>query len=132
MATAAHAASFTVLVDIKRPNSQLVGKEYRNRVYQLGPDLTGGVAQLQSNCHSWNTTGARQSQNAVALARRGIATYEPKGILVIGHTAQLDNDDKQATFELFRRNLRNPEVLTYDELLDRARFLVLSGGQGQT
>jgi hypothetical protein len=45
-------------------------------------------------------------------------------VLVVGNSAQLDDEHKKATFELFRRNLHNPEIITYDELLERARFTV--------
>ena len=53
-----------------------------------------------------------------------IYTYEPRGILVVGHLAQLDHANKRATFELYRRNLLNPEIITYDELLARAKYTV--------
>jgi hypothetical protein len=35
-----------------------------------------------------------------------------------------DDDDMVASFELYRRNILNPEIVTYDELLERARFMV--------
>ena len=47
-----------------------------------------------------------------------------QGILVIGNTSELDNEDKMRSFELFRRNLQNPEIITYDELLARTKFVV--------
>lgn len=119
-------ARFTVLVEIKKPNSELVsGKRYRNKVYELGKDLTGGVSQLQSNCRTWVVEGSRQDENRERLAEFNTSTYEPKGILVVGHTNQLSgNTNKKATFEMFRRNLHNPEIITYDELLERAKYLV--------
>ncbi len=124
MATEA-AVRFTVLLDIKKPTAELLGKRlYRNKVYELGYELTGGVSQLQSNCRTWVLDGSQQEENRERLATHNVWTYEPKGILVLGLTNQLDDMNKRATFELFRRNLSNPEVLTYDELLERARFLV--------
>jgi hypothetical protein len=119
-------ARFTVLVEIKKPNSELVSdKLYQNKVYELGKDLTGGVSQLQSNCRTWVVEGSRQDENRERLAEFNASTYEPKGILVVGHTDQLDsNTNKKATFEMFRRNLHNPEIITYDELLERAKYLV--------
>ena len=124
MATRAH-ARFTVLVEIKTPNSLLVtDKLYRNKVHGPGPDLIGGVAQLQSNCRTWVVDGSRQEDNVESLEQQDIYTYEPKGVLVIGDTKQLiGNRGKRATFGLFRRNLRNPEVLTFDELYARAEYI---------
>ena len=31
--------------------------------------------------------------------------------------------DKRNSFERFRQELRSPEILTYDELYERARFI---------
>ena len=44
--------------------------------------------------------------------------------MVIGDTSELDNKDKRISFELFRRSLHNIDIITYDELLERARFIV--------
>jgi Domain of unknown function (DUF4263) len=118
---------FTVLVEIKRPNSGLLGnKPYRSSAWQLGEDLVGGVSQMQANCRRWELAGSQAEQNREALLRKKIYTVQPKGILVIGMTNQLSNIDKRNTFELFRRNVINPEVLTFDELYERAKFIVES------
>jgi hypothetical protein len=120
---------FTVLVEIKRPDSSLVSdKRYRNKVYNLSEELTGGVSQVQSNCRTWSQDGARQEETRALLEQASVYTYEPKGILVIGRTSELSDDiNKRATFEIFRRNLKNPEIITFDELLARAEFLVSRG-----
>lgn len=116
---------FTVLVEIKTPSGELVMKrQYRNKAHQFGEDLTGGISQLLSNCRTWVLEGSQSEGNREALEEEGIYTYEPKGILVIGHTEQLDTVSKRATFELLRRNLHNPQILTFDELLERAKYLV--------
>jgi hypothetical protein len=118
---------FTVLVEIKRPDSELVQpKLYRNKVHVVGEDLSGGISQLQSNCRTWETQGARDDDNRELLERSACYTIQPKGILVIGHTDQLDDNAKRVTFELARRNLQNPEVITFDELLARAKNLLLN------
>lgn len=61
---------------------------------------------------------------ASCLGADQIFTVQPKGILIVGHTSQLINSSKRGTFERFRRNLANPEILTFDEVLDRAKFIV--------
>jgi hypothetical protein len=129
---------FTVLVDIKRPDTPLLSsKLYRNKTYKLSTELVGGVCQLQSNCLTWESEGARQDENRERLASEGVITCQPRGILVIGHTSELKGDlNKQRTFELFRRGLSNPEILTYDELFARASYITKhetrpSGGKRQ-
>ncbi|MDQ3174758.1 MAG: DUF4263 domain-containing protein [Acidobacteriota bacterium] len=63
------------------------------------------------------------------MLRQRVFTVQPKGILVIGHTNQLTDVSKRNTFELFRRNVLNPEILTFDELHERAKFIVESTKQ---
>ena len=44
---------------------------------------------------------------------------------MIGHTKDFENKVEQLTsFELFRKGLNNVEILTYDELLNRAKFII--------
>jgi hypothetical protein len=118
-------ARFAVLVELKRPDTLLLfPKPYRNDAYRVSDELAGGVAQLQANCRTWVTEGARTDKNRREMERRGVETYEPRAILVIGDCAQLDTPEKRASFEMYRRNTRNPEIVTYDEVLARAEFLV--------
>jgi len=116
---------FTVLVEIKRPDSLLLGsKPYRNGAWQLSEDLTGGVSQIQANCRRWELEGSQSEQNREELLQKKTYTVQPRGILVVGVTSQLNDINKRNTFELFRRNVVNPEILTFDELYERARFIV--------
>lgn len=120
-------ARFTVLVDIKKPETLLLArKPYRGEaIYRISSEVGGGVAQLQANCATWFSEGAQSKRNAGKLSRMGIHTHEPKGILVIGRTAEFaGDDDKAGSFERYRRHLQNPEIVTFDELYERARFLV--------
>ena len=121
---------FTVLVEIKKPNTRLLGNEaYRNGAWELGEELTGGVSQMHANCSKWEKEGSQSEENRESLLQGKIFTVQPKGILVIGHTKQLNQPSKRSTFELFRRNTVNPEILTFDELYERAKFIVEHTGQ---
>lgn len=116
---------FTVLVEIKKPNTSLFGiKPYRNGAWQLSEELTGGIAQLQANCRRWELDGSQAEQNREELQEEKIYSVQPKGILVIGNTKELTKPAKRNTFELFRRNIINPEILTFDELYERAKYIV--------
>lgn len=118
---------FTVLVEIKTPSAVLVAKNpYRNQAHLIGAHVAGGIAQLQANCRTWEMAGSRDEQNAEFLDETNGYTVQPKGILVIGNLKQLGNIGRRTTFELFRRNLHNPEIVTYDELLDRSKHLLLN------
>lgn len=129
--TNAENAKFTVLVEIKKPSSLLLAKipktgenkRYRNGAWLLGSEVLGGVEQVQVNCKSWQKR-AEEFENR-ELVNNGIYTIMPKGILLIGSTSEFENDiEKLSSFELFRKGLNNVEILTYDELLERAKFII--------
>ncbi|HRG90599.1 MAG TPA: DUF4263 domain-containing protein [Chitinophagales bacterium] len=131
MYTSATESRFTVLVEIKKPDTQLFQFKksgellvYRNGAPVLNYELTGAISQIQVNSNTWEAEGAKAQQNAEQLRDNKIYTHSPKGILVIGHTSQLDNFDKRRAFELFRANIHNPEIVTFDELFERARYIV--------
>lgn len=116
---------FTVLAEIKTPDTRLLEREcYRNGAFSPTMELSGGVSQVQANCHQWEIQGARTDENRDRLSRDSIHTIFPKGIIVIGHTNQLCGHDQRASFERYRRNTTNPEIITFDELFARAKFIV--------
>ena len=120
------AVRFTVLLEIKTPQTKLLRTEYRNGAYGASHDLAGAVSQVQTSCHVWQTEGAQNPRNYEQM--RGVLTVRPKGILVIGHASQLGDHDQKVAFELLRRNTIDPEIITFDELHARARFIVAEHG----
>ena len=115
-------AKYTSLVEIKRPTTPLLcSRPPRGTTYGVSRELSDAVAQVQTYCNTWGTNTTRESFNF--QVKNNSVTVLPKGILVIGNTAELDSEDKIRSFELFRRNLHNPEIITYDELFARAKFV---------
>lgn len=119
-------AKFTVLVEIKRPDTELLEpKPYRNDCYASSSELAGGVSQLRSNARHWETEGMRSTKNLELTQKDGVFTVRPKMILVIGNTAEIKDDfGKRESFELFRRGQNDVEILTFDEVYERAMFIV--------
>lgn len=118
--------SFTVLVEIKTPNTLLLqgASEIRSGTWSLSKDLTDAITQLQTNVDTWDKQGSRQPDNVDKLEKENIFTVQPKGIVVIGDLSSLNTRSKRETFQRFRRSLHGIDILTFDELLKRARFIV--------
>jgi Shedu protein SduA, C-terminal len=119
------------LVEIKKPVTKLLAVKkggenvkYRNGAWLIGQHLIGGVTQIQANCKTW-LRKSFEPENADELLPQNIYTASPKGILVIGNTEELGNDrSKIESFEMFRRSISDPEIITFDELYERAKFIV--------
>ncbi len=116
---------FTVLIEIKKPQSDLLCKKpYRNDCYVPSEDLLGGTSQLRTNARRWENEGSTTEKNRDDLEAKNIYTIRPKQILVIGNTNQLANRPERDSFELFRRGQSDIEILTFDEVFQRAKFIV--------
>jgi hypothetical protein len=126
---------FTVIVEIKKPSTNLLavyrkgekkgqGYRYRNGAYLLSNELLGGISQVQINCRTW-IRNCFNPENNDKLTAENIYTVCPKGILIIGNTGELMGDrEKIDTFQSYRNNINNPEIVTFDELYERAKYIV--------
>lgn len=128
---------FTVLVELKLPTTNLFGaKRQRSNAWKLSGELYDAVSQVLEQKASWQAAGDRRTytRDGGELHQR---TIDPKAILVIGSDGAFEGetpkerDLKLRTFELFRRDTRNLEVITYTELYERAEFIVEKAGRGQ-
>ena len=116
-------SKYTCLVEIKKPTANLLqNTQYRNGAWGISNELAEAVSQIQVNCAQWEIYDSRFEQNRERLSNT--ITVSPKGIVVIGNTSELNCWNKQNSFERFRREIRNPEIITYDELYERTRFIV--------
>lgn len=125
-------SKFTVLVEIKKPDTPLFGKsKNRSNAWALSDDLISALSQLLEQKASWQVSAATDTGGGFDSDGNPIKqkTVDPKSILIIGSAKQFEGEDKEnlikaKTFELFRRDSRNVEILTYDELFERASFIV--------
>jgi len=122
---------YTVLVEIKRPDTKIFkqAKGGRAGTWEFSAEFTSAVSQIiqqkaewlsfaQSGVH-WNKEGTKQ------LTAR---TRNAKSVLVIGSLEEFSNGElcaqiKRDTFELFRQETRTIDILTFDELFERAKFI---------
>jgi antiviral defense system Shedu protein SduA len=120
-------------VEIKRHDTPLlVSTEYRPDVWSPSAELAGGVSQVQTTVHAAvEALGHRLMPRDASGDPTGEVLFniEPRSCLVIGSLNQFQTDrgtnvPRFRSFELYRRHTWRPEIITFDELLERARFIV--------
>jgi len=130
----AGAIRMLVFTEIKHHRTSLIGREYRSGCFLPSDEIVGAVAQLQGT--------VQLAQEHMGAVLRGIDgegasqpeldafTYRPRSFVVAGRLSEFVgqaggvHQGKIRSFELYRRNLREPEVITFDELLARAEMIV--------
>lgn len=125
---------FTTFVEIKRPDTKLFGeKKNRSNSWKLSTDLyeahsqilehkASGQIKLSESSREYDGSGDEIKQKA----------YDSKTILIIGTWKEVELGNaqeikiKEKTFELFRHNSKNVEIITFDELYERAKYIAES------
>lgn len=120
-------------VEIKRHDTSLIdSKEYRPDCWNVSRELSGAVSQIQKTVQrSINElpTQNRLSDKKGNPTGETVFLYKPKSYLIIGTLAEFVtefgiNESKFSSFELFRQNIDSPEIITFDELYERAKYLI--------
>ena len=120
-------------VEIKAQTTPLLQKTpYRPGCWAPSEHVTGGVAQVQGtveNALRRLTEKIEPSDSDGGPTGEQIFAYQPKSFLVVGRLDQFQSDrginvERYRSFELFRRHTHRPEVVTFDELFHRAKFIV--------
>lgn len=120
---------FTTFIELKRPSTPLFGNEKnRSNSWRLSNELIDSVSQiLEHKASGLIRLDDKQFINGEPLEQKA---YDSKVILIIGKWLELDRASstqerniKKKTFELFRRDSRNIEILTFDELFERACYI---------
>ncbi len=120
---------YTKIIELKRPDTPLF-KQNKNRSesWHLSTELTDAVSQILCQKASWEYESKSTSYDSSG-ERISETTCDVDCILLIGTSHQFKGEGKDAaikakTIELYRRNMRNIEILFYDELFERAQFIV--------
>lgn len=128
---------FTVLVEIKKPSTSLfVDSRTAAGVQRISNDLVRSISQILGQKADWqvrSTHGRNFDDQGNEIIQK---TVDPKCLLIIGRSTEYratdrDSRVKARTFEMFRRDSRNIDIVTYDELYERAEFIVSEHQQSQ-
>lgn len=124
-----------LFAEIKRHDTDLLmAQQYREPdVYQVSKELSGAVAQVQKTTHkaAKDLQDVHRQSTPEGDFEFEVSTIAPRQVVIVGHLRELAPDgainvEKMTSFELFRRSQAGTEILTFDEVLARARFIVES------
>lgn len=122
-------------VEIKTHRTALLReKPYRAGCWAPSSELAGAVSQVQGTVSSATATLKGKLELTDSLGNptgEEAFNYQPRAFLVVGNLHEFVgdtgvNEDQYRSFELFRRNVISPEIITFDELYGRAQFIAQS------
>jgi len=110
-----------VVVEIKTPSTPLLNRSpYRSGVYACSQELAGAVAQLLQARDSL----VREYSQLTSGEFPEFRTWSPKALLIVGRLPSSSDADQRRSFELYRASLRDLDVVTFEELVEKVRILL--------
>lgn len=129
-------ASTLCFVEIKTHKTPLLNSAaYRSGCWSPSGELSGAIAQVQGTVSYASETifGKLHLTDSVGFpTAEEVFNFHPRSFVVIGSLSQFGgehgiNQEQLRSFELYRRNTLQPEVITFDELYERALHIVEAG-----
>lgn len=109
------------IVEIKTPQTPLLGAQYRGQSYSVSKELSGAITQVLS----YRQSLLEEFAHLRLTSGDPVEAFSPQCVLVIGNSSELlDERNKLGSFENFRSCLSGVSVFTYDELLIKLRDLI--------
>jgi len=133
-------SDYTTLIELKHSETNIFKdsktSKSRTNTWDFTPDFIEGISQCLGQKFAFDKSYMTKNfidENGKPIDKSEIFTEDPKTILIIGnrkrefpHNNLNEHNIKSKTFELFRRNNRNVEIITFDELFARAYHIVFS------
>jgi hypothetical protein len=115
-----------LLVEIKTPESKLLGSSYRETVYCINNDLTGAVIQVSIQRDSLLKEYTRLACEERDNNEREFQALHPHCLVIAGNLEKeiKSSSIKRKSFELFRSGLKDVQIITYDELFYKIETLL--------
>jgi hypothetical protein len=108
------------LIEIKTPMTALIGGMYRDDVFSPSTEISGAVLQLTN----YRNVLIRKFDSLLDEGDK-IEIFSPTCLLIAGTLDRELNDRmRRNSFEMYRANLRDVQLITFDELFSKLRILV--------
>lgn len=127
---------YTVLVEIKTPSTPIFRRRRGGRAgtWEFSSEFMGAISQILEQKAEWLAfSQSGEHYNKAGTEKLAARTRNARSILVIGSKLEFagagsrrDATVMADTFELFRRECRGIDIVTYDELFERAQFITRS------
>ncbi|MCZ4271489.1 Shedu immune nuclease family protein [Maritalea porphyrae] len=121
---------YTILVEIKRPDTRIFKQTKGGRAgtWEFSTEFTSAVSQIIQQKAEWLAFAQGKDHWNKDGKKLTARTRNTKSVLIIGSRSEFSNNERDAqimydTFELFRQETRTVDILTFDELLERAEFI---------
>ncbi len=132
-------SDYTLLVELKTPNTPIFtaskNSTSRTNTWSFSSKFIDGISQCLGQKCDWEKLHKIKDlvgNDGEVVNQDQRRTVDPKTVFVIGNRMKefpddlqtSDNLHKRDTFQRFRRNNRNVDIVTFDELYEKAHYII--------
>lgn len=111
--------SEAILIEIKKPTTSLLQKSSYRGVLPPSRELTGSVVQAAN----YRRIFMEDMRTVVKGTDINIESINPRAVVIIGNSKELNTNEKIRSFELFRKSFLGVEIITFDEVFKKLEYL---------
>lgn len=108
------------IIEIKTPSTDLLGTEYRNDVFCPSKELSGSIIQIRKQKDNLMKEYDHIKRKSI-IKGKDFDAYDPKSYIIIGNSSKLNSIELES-FELFRNSLKDIEIITFNELIEKLKI----------
>lgn len=109
------------LFEIKKQNTPLLAASPDRGNFYWSTDTVKAIAQAEKYLYNAERKAANLAEDIEREKKIHVSVIRPRAVLIIGHSIQLNTPEKITDFRVLRMSLKNIEIVTYDELLQRLK-----------
>lgn len=107
------------LIEIKTPNANLIGSPYR-QTFNISKEVTGSTNQVLN----YSNSIVQDYYSIVGHDVNVFSAFRPHCVVIVGNTNELNTPEKRKAFELYRNNLKDVQIITFDELFGKVKSFI--------
>lgn len=108
------------IIEIKTPSTDLLGTEYRNDVFCPSKELSGSIIQIRKQKDNLMKEYDHIKRKSI-IKEKDFDAYDPKSYIILENSSKL-NPIELESFELFRNSLKDIEIITFNELIEKLKI----------
>jgi len=109
------------LFEIKKPNTPILATRKDRGNYYWNAEATKAIVQAEKYLFNSERKAALLTEDIKGELGVDVKIVRPRAVVIMGHSNQLDCDEKKEDFRILRMSLKNVEVTLYDELCERLK-----------
>ncbi len=111
----------TAIIEIKTPKAKILGNLYRDDIYTPSSEISGALIQVSN----YKNILLKKFDSLVDSEKPDIEAFNPSCLLIVGNMQkEFSNHKQRQSFELFRANQREVQIITFDELFGKIKILI--------